>query len=215
MTGKLPIIVLGAGGHAKVLIDALQTACADILGVVDPDPITHGTRILGISVLGADDVILDHKPDAIALVNGVGSTEPSNRRKELYRRFSEAGYLFPSVIHPSAVIGGDVEMADAVQIMAGAVVQPGCRIGANAILNTRASVDHDCNIGAHVHIAPGAVLGGGVTIGDGSHVGAGSIVIQNIHIGENVLVAAGAAVVTNFPDGVRIAGVPARVMSDD
>jgi len=85
-------------------------------------------------------------------------------------------------------------------------------IGVNAIINTRASVDHDCVIGGHVHIAPGVVLGGGITIGVGSHIGAGSSVIQNIRIGENALVAAGASVVTDFPDGANIAGVPAKVM---
>lgn len=212
MTGARPIIVLGAGGHAKVVIDALKAAGADILGAVDPDETTHGTHILGVSVLGADDVVLEHTPDAVALVNGVGSTGPSSRRQELYRHFRNVDFAFVSVIHPSAVIGGEVEMADAVQIMAGAVVQPGCRIGANAIINTRASVDHDCVIGDHVHIAPGAVLGGGITIGGGSHIGVGSSVIQNVRIGENVLVAAGAAVVTDVPEGARIAGVPARKM---
>jgi len=213
VTGARPVIVLGAGGHAKVVIDALQAAGADILGAVDPDGTTHGTSILGVSVLGADDVVLNHTPDAIALVNGVGSTEPSNRRKDLYRHFRDAGYAFASVLHPSAVIGGEVEIADAAQIMAGAVVQPGCRIGVNTIINTRASVDHDCVIGDHVNIAPGAVLGGGIIVGGGSHIGAGSSVIQNVRIGADVLVAAGAAVVTDFPDGARIAGVPARTMA--
>jgi sugar O-acyltransferase (sialic acid O-acetyltransferase NeuD family) len=207
-----PVIVLGAGGHAKVVINALQMAGAEILGAVDPDPAIHATSILGVSVLGSDDVVLGHTPDAVALINGVGSTAPSSRRKDLFRRFFDAGYAFAPVIHPSAVIGGDVEMADAVQIMAGVVVQPGCRIGANAIINTRASVDHDCVIGDHVHIAPGAVLGGGITIGEGSHIGAGSTVIQNVRVGESVMVAAGAVVVTDVPNGARIAGVPAREM---
>ena len=212
MTGARPVIVLGAGGHAKVVIDALQAAGADILGAVDADPATHATSILGVSVLGTDEVVLDHTPNAVALINGVGSTVPSSQRKDLYRQFRDAGYTFAPVIHPSAVIGGNVGMANAVQIMAGVVVQPGCRIGANTILNTRASVDHDCVIGDHVHIAPGAVLGGGIAIGGGSHIGAGSCIIQNVRIGENVMVAAGAAVVTDFLDGARIAGVPAQEM---
>ena len=213
MTQVLPIIVLGAGGHAKVVIDALQAAGADILGAVDPDGATHGTDILGVSVLGGDGVVQDHAPGAVALINGVGSTKPSSRRKDLYRRFKDAGYAFSSVVHPSAIIGANVEMADGVQVMAGAVVQPGCRIGSNAILNTHASVDHDCAIEAHVHIAPGAVLGGGISIGEGSHIGVGASIIQNIRIGAGVMVAAGAVVVTDFPDGVRIAGVPARTIT--
>lgn len=212
MTGKLPVLVLGAGGHAKVVIDALQAAGADILGAVDADPTTDGKNILGVDILGTDAVALDHSPDAVSLVNGVGSTTASSPRQDLYRRFVDAGYAFATVIHPSAVIGGEVEKADAVQIMAGAVIQPGCRIGANAIINTRASIDHDCVIGDHVHIAPGVVLGGGIAVGSGSHIGAGSCIIQNVHIGENVLIAVGAAVVTDIWDGARIAGVPAQEM---
>ena len=214
MTGERPVIVLGAGGHAKVVIDALKAAGADILGITDPDQGTHGQDILGVQVLGDDDMVKEHGPDAVVLVNGVGSINVSDRRKDIFGRFKDGGYTFIPVIHPSAVIGGDVEIADAVQIMAGAVVQPGCRIGVNAIINTRASVDHDCVIGDHVHIAPGAVLGGGITVGDGSHIGTASSVIQNVRIGENVLVAAGAAVVTDFPDGARIAGVPATSIAE-
>ena len=207
-----PILVLGAGGHAKVVIDALQAMGAEVLGALDTDTAAHGTSLLGVSVLGGDDQVQNHAPGDVALVNGVGSTEPSMRRKILYRQFVDAGYVFASVVHPSAVIGGDVDIADGAQVMAGAVIQPGCRIGENAILNTSSSVDHDCVIGAHVHIAPGAVLGGGITVGDGSHIGAGSSVIQNIHIGADVLVASGAAVVDNISDGVRVAGVPAKAL---
>ena len=214
MSNRRPVLVLGAGGHAKVVIDALQAMNIEILGAVDADPAIHGTRVLGVPVLGGDGLVMNHAPDTVALVNGVGSTEPSTRRKDLYRRFAEAGYAFASVVHPSAVIGGEVEIADGVQVMAGVVIQPGCRIGANAILNTRSSVDHDCIIGPHVHIAPGAVLGGGITIGDSSHIGAGSSVIQNVHIGTNALVASGATVITDIPDGGRVAGVPARSLSD-
>ena len=214
MSDMRPILVLGAGGHAKVVIGALQAMGAEILGALDADAATHATSVLGVPVLGGDGVVQDHAPGDVALVNGVGSTEPSMRRKILYRQFVDAGYVFAPVVHPSAVIGGEVEIADGAQVMAGAIVQPGCRIGANAILNTRSSVDHDCVIGAHVHIAPGAVLGGGITVGDGSHIGAGSIVIQNIQIGTDVLIAAGAAVVADIADGARVAGVPARIMPD-
>ncbi len=208
----LPVIVLGAGGHAKVVIGALKASGGTILGLTDIDRKTHGKSVLGIPVMGADDKVLGHKPDDIVLVNGVGSTRVSDHRKALYERFLEAGFAFRTVVHPSAIIGEDVEISEGSQVMAGAVIQPACRIGANCIINTRASIDHDCVIGAHSHIAPGAVLGGSVTLGDGVHIGTGATVIQNIEIGAGALVAAGAVVTKNVAGGMRVAGVPAREM---
>lgn len=208
----LPAIILGAGGHAKVVIDALKASGGTILGLTDIDQKTHGKSILGVPVMGADDKVLEHKPDDVALINGVGSIRVSGHRKEIFERFLKAGFAFPIVIHPSAIIGEDVEISEGSQVMAGAVIQPACRIGANCIINTRASIDHDCVIGAHSHIAPGAVLGGSVTVGEGVHIGAGATVIQNIEIGAGALVAAGAVVTRNVADGVRVAGVPAREM---
>ena len=209
---ELPIIVLGAGGHATVVIDALKAAGARVQGITDLDSGTHGKRILGVPVLGTDDVILENPADGIVLVNGVGSTETSDARTKIYERFCGAGYAFRTVIHPSAIIAESAEISDGAQVMAGAVLQPACRIGANTIVNTRASVDHDCVIGAHVHVAPGAVLGGGVEVGDGVHIGAGATVIQRVKIGAGALVAAGAAVVSDVSPGARVAGVPARDM---
>lgn len=212
MSATRPVIVLGAGGHAKVVIAALKAAGVEIIGVTDPDSKTHGQSILGVPVLGGDELAMNRKQGEIALVNGVGSTRPSPRRREVFERFKQAGYSFRAVVHPSAVVGEDTDICEGAQIMAGAVVQPGCQIGADAIVNTRASVDHDCVIGAHVHVAPGAVLGGGVTIGDGAHVGTGSTVIQNVSIGAGALVAAGAAVVADVAVGGQVTGVPARQM---
>lgn len=212
MTGDRPIIVLGAGGHGKVLIDALIARGAPLIGITDPDEKLHGLRLLGIPVLGADDTVADHGADDVVLVNGIGSTWFSDSRRVLYDRFVDAGYTFRTVVHPSAVISPDAEIADGVHIMAGAVVQAGCKISVNSIVNTQSSVDHDCVIGAHVHIAPGAVLGGDVTVGEGTHIGAGATVIQNIGIGAGALVAAGATVVLDVPAGARVAGTPARQM---
>ena len=212
MNRDLPVIVLGAGGHAKVVIAALKGSGVTIAGIADLDPATHGRRVLGVPVLGGEKVAMNRKQNEIALVNGVGSTRPSPRRREIFERFKQAGYAFRVVIHPSAVVGEETDIGEGSQIMAGAIVQPGCRIGANTIVNTRASVDHDCVLGAHVHVAPGAVLGGGVSVGDGAHVGAGAKVIQNIELGAGALIAAGATVVSDVPADGCVAGTPARDM---
>lgn len=210
---SLPLIVLGAGGHAKVLLDALLASSARIIGIVDPEPALAGATLLGVPVLGGDEIVAGHAPGAIRLVNGLGSVGYPARRQALFDRFKEQGYAFASVIHPGAIVAADTILGEGVQVMAGAVIQPGCRLGRNVIVNTRAAVDHDCGIGDHVHIAPGVTLSGGVRIGASSHVGTGATVIQGICIGERSLVGAGALLVKDVPAGVTVVGVPAKVVT--
>lgn len=205
-----PVIVLGAGGHAKVLIDMLRLRGHEILGIADADASKLGATHAGCRVIGGDDAVLQHDPGRIRLVNGVGSTGQPQARRRLFDEFRRRGYVFESVTHPSAVIAGDAVLEEGAQVMAGAVIQPGSRIGANAIVNTAASVDHDCTVGAHVHLAPGAVLSGNVRVGEGTHIGTGACVIQGIAIGENCVIGAGAVVLEDISAGMRAAGVPAR-----
>ncbi len=207
-----PVIVLGAGGHAKVLIAALRRLKAEILGATDADPKRQGTAVLDVIVLGDDSAVSAHAPDKVLLVNGLGSTESTAARRALYETFAKRGYRFATVLDPLALIAGSVEIGDGAQILAGAVLQPGARIGTNVIINTRAAIDHDCVIGAHAHIAPGATLSGGVRVGDGAHIGTGASIIQNVRLGTNSVVGAGAAVVADVADGATVVGVPARVL---
>jgi UDP-perosamine 4-acetyltransferase len=195
----LPLIVLGAGGHSRVLLDALQLIGSTILGVVDPALKAGESGPLGYAVLGGDDVLERYRPDEVRLVNGIGSIGPTTRRDEIYRRNLAKGFGFASVVHPSAVISTSAVLAEGVQIMAGCVVQTGASIGANTIVNTRASVDHDCRIGETVHVAPGVTLSGTVTVGDRTHIGTGATVIQGITIGPDSVIAAGAAVYRDLP----------------
>jgi UDP-perosamine 4-acetyltransferase len=205
-----PVIVLGAGGHAKVLIDALQACSTPIRGILDNDPAKQGGVILGIPVLGTDAKLEEWAPNEVVLVNGLGSTESLLPRAALHERLRAQGYSFLSVIHPSAVVSPHARLGEGVQIMAGAVVQAGTRLGDGCIVNTGALVDHDCALGGYVHVAPGAVLSGGVTVGSNTHIGTGAAVIQGIRVGSRCLVAAGAVVVHDVPDGSRVAGIPAR-----
>lgn len=207
-----PIIILGAGGHAKVLIDALQYQSANILGVTDPDPELHGKDVMGIPIIGDDNSILQYGVNDIMLVNGMGKVNCSNKRMQIYQTFKERGYIFAKVIHPSAVISTGVYLAEGVHIMAGAIIQTLATIGVNTIINTRASIDHECIIGDHVHIAPGATISGGVKIGDNVLIGAGATVIHGIHVGASSIVGAGAVVKKDIPDGVTVMGVPAKVV---
>ena len=208
----MSLIVLGAGGHAGVLIDALQASGKKIIGITDPNPETHGKVFFGLPVLGTDDEVLKYKTNEVVLVNGVGSIQTDFRRKEIFERFAESGYAFDSVVHPSSVIGAGVKIFDGAQIMAGTILQTECSIGKNTIINTRAAVDHNCVIGSHVHIAPGAILGGAVFVGDSAHIGTGAVVLQNIQVGDGALIAAGATVISDVDPGGRVAGIPAKYM---
>ena len=205
----LPYIVLGAGGHARVLIDALLLQGVFVESVLDADSAKHGTVIFGVQVRGGDGLLSGRETGSCRLVNGLGSVHQPHLRQSVHERFSSLGYLFATVVHPSAIVSPNAELELGVQVMAGAVVQAGVRIGCGSIINTSSSVDHDCVIGAHCHIAPGAVLSGQVLIGPGSHVGAGAVVIQGVHIGAGCVVGAGAVVLRAVPDGATVAGVPA------
>lgn len=207
---SLPVLIVGGGGHAKVLIDVLRLRKVKILGITESDLAKIGTEILGIRVIGDDTVISECAPESIQLVNGIGSMQLPKSRMDVFVKFKGEKFTFAAVVHPSAVVASDVVLGEGVQIMAGAVIQPGSRIGKNSIVNTNATVDHDCIIGDHVHISPGVTLSGGVKVGRMVHIGTGATVIQGIGIGDRCLVASGAVVVSPIQDGVTVAGVPAK-----
>ncbi|MHB1126568.1 MAG: acetyltransferase [Bacillota bacterium] len=207
---NLPVIILGAGGHAKVLIDALRKQSIPILGITEKHKKAQNEHIKDIEILGDDEVIFKYSPKNIRLVNGLGSVKTTLNRQLIFEYFKRKGYVFTSVIHPNSIIASDVLLLEGVQIMAGAIIQSGAKIGMNTILNTRASIDHDCIIGDHVHLAPGVVLSGGVTVGYGTHIGVGATVIQGITIGTNALISAGSLVIKDVMDESKVMGVPAK-----
>ncbi|MFA6051976.1 MAG: acetyltransferase [Methylobacter sp.] len=189
-----PIIILGGGGHAKVLIDMLHRLNCRLIGIVDPNhPI--GSTLLGLNVLGADKVVFDYSAAEVELINGVGSLpKDKGLRANLFNTFSAQGYHFKTLIDPTAFIAADAELSDGVQVMAGVIIQAGTKIARNTVVNSGAIVEHDCCIGRHVHIAPGAVLSGTVEVGDYVHIGTGAKIIQGISIGSGSIIGAGSVV---------------------
>ena len=196
---RLPLVIIGAGGHAKVLHALAMAAGHSILGVCDPQLVQQGqTHWRGIPVLGGDDGLKQFDPVAVGLINGIGQLVGSQARQDVFARLRQAGFNFPALVHPAAWVAFTAWLAEGVQVMAGAVVQPDCCIGENSIINTRASVDHDCKIGANVHIAPGATLCGDVCIHDRAFIGSGSTLIQGLTVGIGAVVGAGVTLTCNL-----------------
>ncbi len=199
-----PILVIGGGGHGRVVIEALLAAGAEVAGVIDPHPSVAATLPDGVPWLGGDETLADYKPEEYQLANGIGGVGEPHRRS-VFERLGAAGYSFVRVRHPAASVArAGVVLGEGCQIMAGAMIQPGVRIGADAIINTRAAVDHDCRVGEHCHIAPGAVLCGDVVVGAGSHVGAGAVLIQGVVIGSFSIIGAGAIILRDVADGMVV-----------
>ena len=203
-------IIIGAGGHGRVALDALLCLESEIIGFTEHDTSLCGALVDGVSIIGDDDSVLRYATDEVLLVNGIGSVGSTARRQEVYERFKAKGYRFATVIHPSAVVSSRAILGEGVQVLAGAVINTGVRIGDNTIINTRASIDHDVVIGNHVHIAPGVTVSGGVTVEDGTHIGTGASIIQGVHIGAGVIIGAGSVVLHDIAAGSKVYGVPAK-----
>ena len=208
------VVGLGAGGHAKVVIEILQLIGGyELVGLLDPKQELWGTEVLGIPVLGDDDLLpkLYNQGVRYAFI-GLGTIEDTQPRRRLYEKARRQGFQIVQAIHPQAVIAPSVEIGHGPTIMAGAVINAAARLGENVIVNTGAIVEHDCIIGNHVHIATGARLASTVYVGEGAHIGLGAAIRQCIHIGRNAIVGAGAVVVDDVPDNVVVVGVPARIL---
>ncbi|MEO5340321.1 MAG: acetyltransferase [Magnetococcus sp. MYC-9] len=205
-------ILLGCGGHGRVLLATLQAlgGMERLIGVLDPEPSALEMQRWRVPLLGDDGYLSTASARQVQLLNGLGSVADTGRRRQLYQKFRAQGYTFVGLCHPTAWLADSVSLAAGVQVMAGAVVQAGCRVEENVLINTRAVVEHDCLLRPHVHVATGAVLCGHVWVGEGSHIGAAATVIQGVKIGANVCVGAGAVVTRDLPSGVKVVGVPAR-----
>lgn len=201
------IVVVGAGGHAAVVIEALQAVgLFAVEGTVDLNP-AH-SNVLGIPVLGGDECLPALRRSGVdAAVVAVGDNQ---LRQNIAGRLLAQGFALPSIVHPTAFISPSAIIEAGAVIMARAVVGTRAKIGSLAIINTGAIVEHDNEIGAAAHIAPGVALAGSVHIGERALMGVGSTARPGVRIGADAIVGAGSAVVSNVRAAMRIVGVPAR-----
>jgi sugar O-acyltransferase (sialic acid O-acetyltransferase NeuD family) len=214
MAERTKVVGLGAGGHAKVILDILSFYDQfEVVGLTNADPATVGRSVLGVPILGGDDILPRLRAEGVSgAFVGVGSVGDCRLRRKLFDLASSLGFEMIQVIHPDATVARSARMGQGDVVMAGAVLNPDTLLGDNVIVNTAAHVDHDCVLGDHVHVAPGAHLSGGVVVETCAHIGIGATIIQGIRIGAGALVGAGTVVLRDVPPNVTVFGVPARLI---
>jgi len=207
---------LGAGGHAKVVIEILRAQGGfELVGLLDANPELHGKDVLTVPVLGDDALLPQLKAKGVThFFIGLGAVGNQEQRRRLYERGIASGLTPVSAIHPSAVISPSATLGGGIIVMPQAVINAEARIGHNVIINTQAVVEHDCVIAEHCHIAPGVRIASTVRVGAGTHVGLGAVIRQLICVGRRVVIGAGAVVVKDVPDGQMVFGNPARPQSE-
>jgi len=211
MKDAIQLILIGAGGQAKVLRDTLNLLAIPLSGICDPlQPATGGLSRL--QWYADDDLVLHMDTTDTRLVNAIGSTDNTGKRSNVYRKFKTNGFRFLTVIHPSSTVSQlDMEIGEGLQALAGSIINASVNIGENVLVNTHAVVEHDCTIGSHTHVASGAVICGGCLVGENVHIGAGAVVKQGITIGSGSVIASGAVVINDVKPYSLLAGVPAKV----
>ncbi len=205
---KNDLIIIGAGGHAKVIIDILKkNKDYNVLGCIDKE---KDKLIIDVPVIGDDNDLakLYSKGVKYAFV-ALGSNKV---RKKLSEDLLKIGYELINVISKDSIVSDNVKLGKGIAIMPGAIINIESTIEDGAIVNTGATVDHDCLIGPYVHIAPGCNIAGCVKVGEGSFLGVGSCVIDRISIGDWVTIGGGAAVVNDIESNCTVVGVPARII---
>lgn len=201
------LVLIGAGGHARVCRDVAADMGLAVLGYCDPG-YAHGTRIGPDAVLWNDDAaLLDGLDGETGVHVAIGDQAT---RLRVARAVLLASRPLAVLVHTSAVVSPSASIGPGVAVFAQAVVQAGAQLGTASIVNTAATVDHDCMLGDGVHIAPGATLAGGVVVSDGAFVGAGATLVPGVTVGTGARVGAGAVVVRPVPPGALVYGVPAR-----
>lgn len=204
------VVIIGGGGHAKVVIESLRASGHAVAAIVDADPTPR--EVLGVPVVGDDLKLPALKEQGLSqLFVAIGD---NRLREKLGRKAQGLGFVLVNAIHPSAVISPSAKLGEGVAVMAGVAINADTDIGDLAIINTGAVVDHDGRLGVACHLGPACALAGGVTIGDRAFLGVGTRAIPGVTIGADTTVGAGGVVVRDLPEAVLAIGVPAKIKGD-
>jgi UDP-perosamine 4-acetyltransferase len=201
-----PVVILGAGGHAKVVVELLRACGQTIVGLLDADPTPR--QVLGVDVIGDDLRLAGLRRDGVA--HAFVALGDNRLRAEVGRRLGELGFELVNAVSPQAIVSPSVRLGAGVAIMAGAVINAEGRIDDLAIINTGAAIDHDAWIGEAAHVAPGSALAGNVTVGRRAFLGIGCSVVPGVNIGDDAIVGAGACVLRDVEAATTAVGVPAQ-----
>jgi len=207
---KAGVVIIGGGGHAKVVIESLRASGKTVAVIVDADPTPR--EVLGVPVVGDDLALADLKEQGFSeLFVALGS---NRLRQKLWAKARDLGFTLVNAIHPSAVISPSARIGQGVAIMAGVAINADSRIGDLAIVNTGAVIDHDCDLGEACHVGPASALAGGVIVCERAFLGVGARAIPGVRIGADTIIGAGGVVVRDLPDAVLAVGVPAKIKGD-
>lgn len=206
-------VIIGAGGHARVVLDAARVCGEfDVEAAVDL-PNRVGGEFHGVPIAAAEDGLEALRAGgAEAAIIAVGSVGDTAVRERLAAAALAAGFSLATVVHPSATVAASAQIGEGTFVAAGAVIAPEAVVGRCAIINHRAVVDHDCEVGDFAHLSPGCTLSGTVRIGDRSHLGTASCVVQGVRIAEDALIGAGSVVIDDVPARVVAYGNPCRIV---
>lgn len=205
----MKVVIIGAGGHGRVVLDTLQELDVEVVGFIDDRTDLQGRQVDEVAVIGDISHHGTLRSQQISIALGIGD---NGVRARFYTQVKNMGLRVFSPLHPKAVISKRSEIGEGVVVMGGVVINTGVKIGNNVCVNTGSTIDHDNLLEDHVHIAPGANVAGGVEIGEGTLVGVGTSIIPNCKVGCWSIVAAGSVVTQDIPDRVTVAGQPARVI---
>lgn len=207
---RTPCIILGCGGHGRVVLDVLTNAGGhEVVGFVDSDPNMVGRRVDGIEVIGRPGDLPRIRSER-GVARAIVAIGDNGVRRALADELDSLGFELINAIHPSANLARNASLGKNSVIAAGALVCAHCQIGDSVILNTGCIVDHESLIGTATHICPGARIAGRVTIESGAFVGIGATIIQSIRVGCEAVVGAGAVVIEDVAPMSTVVGVPAR-----
>jgi len=205
-------VVLGAGGHSKIILNILCMNGKNIQGLTDVS-YKDGDLCMGYPLLGTDDILEELYKDGVRCAAiGIGHVGNPRIRNNVYAMAKNIGFSFPNIIHSSATVADTVILGEGNLLSAGCIINPDSCIGDICIINTGAVIEHDVIIGKGVHIAPHSTVLGAARIGDDTLIGAGSTIIQGVTIGRNCIIGAGAVVLEDIEDNSVIVGNPGRLI---
>lgn len=204
------MVVFGAGGHAKVVIDAIEEAASyEIAFLADANSARGGNRYKGYLINSEEEGFSAGTWGVTHAFVAIGKNEV---RKRIALKARESGFVLGTVVHPAAVVSKGAILGAGTLVMPGCVINADTVVGSNVIVNSGSIVEHDCQVGDNVHIAPRVALCGGVNIGNDALIGVGAVILPGVKVGARAIVGAGAIVLSDIPDGALVKGIPARAV---